>query len=478
MTLTIRRRLRYVDLADHLQSQILKGTLRAGEKAPSVRRLSRQRQVSITTVLQAYYLLENRGYLAARARSGFFTRLPRVRPPQIRAPLSSPTNSADVNNLLSSIISSFSSAKYFALGAAAPNPDLLPRRRLNLIIRRIARHNPTHSDRYEFPPGSAELRHAIARRSIAYGFNASEDELIITTGAMEGLNLALRAVAKPGDLIAIESPTYFGILQIIESLGMKALEITTTCGGGLDVSALAAAIAKYRIKACLVSANCQNPLGFVMRDDAKRALVDLLTKHRIPLIEDDIYGDLAFGMERPRPAKAFDRDDYVILCSSTSKTMQPGLRVGWVQSRRYFREICDLKYLTTVATPSLSQAAVAEFMNSGGYDRHVNKLRHQTQRQLSYALKAVSDSFPDGTCATQPAGGFLLWVELPRKVRSRDVYRRALKAGISIVPGDVCSPRQRFNHHLRINCAHPRSLEFDTAVAEIGRICRELNGAR
>lgn len=471
---TRQRLLRYVELADQLQKHMEKGTLRAGEKVPSVRRLSRQHGVSVATVLQAYYLLENRGFLVARVRSGFFIQRPKVRPPLVRVPPASPTHGAGVNNLLNGIISSFSRAKYVGLGEAAPNPDLLPRRRLNLILRRIARHNPTHSDRYELPPGSVQLRHAIARRSIAYGCSASEDELIITAGAMEGLNLTLRAVAKPGDIIAIESPTYFSVIQIIESLGMKALEITTSSLSGMDINALRAAIAKYRIRACVVSTNCQNPLGFIMRDDAKQALVEELTKHRIPLIEDDLFGDLAFGSERPRPAKAFDPDDYVILCSSTSKILQPGLRVGWVQSRRYYRAINDLKFLTTVATSSLSQAVVAEFLNSGGFDRHLNRLRFVCQRQVTAALQVVSDTFPSGTRATQPAGGFLLWIELPRKILSLDVHRRALRAGISIVPGDVFSPRRRFNHHLRISCAYSSSAEFTEALAEVGSICRKL----
>jgi DNA-binding transcriptional MocR family regulator len=470
----------YVAIADELEAQIRSGSLPVGERAPSLRAMSRGKRVSITTVQQAYYRLEDRGFLSPRARSGFYVRLPAsASAPEPR----SATGSTDpatvtVSGLLHSIIHSFAGARLTQLGAATPGPQHLPTERLNLLLRRTARQDPQLGAGYEFPPGNARLRHAIAKRAATYDGDVAAEDVITTVGTMEALNLSLRAVARGGDAVAIESPTYFGILQMIESLSMKAVEVPTHPRLGPDLDSLESAFRRRRVQACILMANCHNPLGYVLPQERKRDLAVLAGKYRVPIIEDDIFGDLDYGPSRPSTVKSFDRTGWVILCSSVSKTLAPGYRVGWVQTQRFRKEIVNLKFVATVATPTLQQLVVAQFLETGGYDRHLSRLRRVLRSQVEHYLDAVIRRFPPGTRITRPQGGYVLWVELPGRIRSLEVYRRALGQGISITPGDVFSARGRFRNHLRLSCGHPCTEEVMGALEEIGQICRSLGRRR
>jgi DNA-binding transcriptional MocR family regulator len=287
---------------------------------------------------------------------------------------------------------------------------------------------------------------------------------------MEALNLAIRAVAKPGNVIAVESPSYFGVLQVIESMGMRALEVPTHPREGLDLEALETAIHRHRVKACVAIPTCHNPLGFVMPDSRKEALVRLLARHEIPLIEDDVYGDLAFAETRPRAAKSFDRDGGVLLCGSFSKSIAPGLRVGWIHPGRFQGEVERLKLLGTLATASLPQWTVARFLESGGYDRHLRRLRVAMARQVELVSQAVARYFPPETCVSRPEGGFVVWVELPEGYDTVALHQAALDSGISISPGPIFSASGRFRHCLRLNCGSAWCERIDRGLLTLGRL--------
>jgi len=225
-------------------------------------------------------------------------------------------------------------------------------------------------------------------------------------------------------------------------------------------------------------ANCHNPLGYVMTDERKRHLADLAARYRVPVIEDDIFGDLAYTPDRPNTVKSFDRSGWVILCSSVSKTLAPGLRIGWVFSDRFSGPILKLKFVSTVATPSLQQMAVAELLDSGGYDRHLHRLRRTLRAQVEGVADAIHRRFPAGTRTTRPAGGYVLWIEMPRRVRSLLVYREAIRRGIALIPGEVFSVRGRFRNYMRISCGHPVSPALLGAIAEIGQIAHRQSSGR
>jgi len=466
----------YLKVARQIEGQIRKGALRVGDKVPSIRGMRRQQRVSVSTVLQAYFWLENQGWIEPRPQSGFYVRIPYaelVPEPEFQPSRSVPTE-VGVGELLDEVVRAVGDSAKVPFGAACATPALYPNRKMNRIIQKITRQNPEHSTRY-IPNGIEALRRQIARRSIGYGCSFSPSELVITCGGMEALNLGLRAVARPGDVIAMESPTYFAMLQIIESLGMKAIEIPTYPKGGMDLDGLATAIRKHRVRACISMTNSHNPLGYVLSDEYKKSLVTLLKQHNLPLIEDDVYGDLTFNGIRPKTAKTFDTEGLVLLCSSFSKILSPGFRVGWIHPGRYLDAVSRLKFINTIASPSLPQLAIAEFIESGGYDRHLRGLRTAFVSQVQLVSQAIAKYFPEGTKISRPAGGFVLWVELPKKIDALKLYRAALAQNISIVPGQIFSPSGQFKHHIRISCGQIWSDVVDRALLTLGRLCEKSN---
>jgi DNA-binding transcriptional MocR family regulator len=468
----------YLKVARQIEGQIRKGTLRVGDKVPSIRGMRRQQRVSVSTVLQAYFWLENRGWIEPRPQSGFYVRVPYselVPEPDYRASRCAPTE-VGVGDLLDEVVKSIGDQTKVPLGAASAGSLLYPNRRLNQIIQRIVRHNPEHSARYDLTTGIEALRRQIARRSIAYGCSFSPNELVITCGGMEALNLGLRAVARPGDVIAMESPTYFAILQIIESLGMKAIQIPTHPRSGMDLDVLSSAIQKHRVRACITISNCHNPLGFVLEDDYKKNLVALLTRQKVPLIEDDIYGDLTFTGIRPKTAKTYDTEGIVLLCSSFSKVLAPGFRVGWIHAGRFRDSVTRLKFINTITSPSLPQMAIAEFIESGGYDRYLRGLRATLGNQVQLVSQAIAKYFPAGTKISRPAGGYVLWVELPPRVDAVKLYRAALTENVSIVPGVIFSASGQFRNYIRLSCGNPWSDAVERALITLGKLCEKNAG--
>ncbi len=465
------RAFRYRQVAGKLAGLIDQGVLRTGERVPSVRRISEQEGVSVSTILQAYTLLESRGYLEARPQSGFYVRSRRESlPPEPRAAAPSRQATRVWVSELVSVLQSGLDPEVVPFGEACPSLKLLPSRKLNRMLAALARRSGPEINDHSFPPGNYELRRQVARRSIDWGANLRPEEIVTTFGATEALHLCLRAVAQPGDLVAIESPMYFGTLLLLEHLNLQAVEIPAHPRDGMDLERLAEACKKHRIRACVASPNFSNPIGCRMPDDRKRELVALLARRRIPLIEDDIWGDLYFTGTRPKTAKAFDKEGLVLLCSSFSKMLAPSYRVGWVAAGRYQAKVEALKLAATMETSTLLQVVVAEFLENGGYDRHLRKLRAALALQTDQVLAGVGEHFPPGTKVTRPAGGFVLWVELPRGVNAIELHGRALAERISIAPGPLFSARKGYQNYIRLSCSTPWSEKLDRALATLGRL--------
>lgn len=465
----------YEQVADHIVELIDRGTLHAGERLPSIRKLSSQMDVSISTVLQAYMMLEGKERIEAKPQSGFYVRPARHLAPEPRASSPSPlVTRVGVSELVAQVFQTAHDPQVTQLALSTPSPEHLPVKRLNRLMAAAMGKAGARALSYDFPPGYQPLRHEIAKRSIEAGCKLAESEIVTTHGTMEALNLCLRAVAKAGDVIAIESPAFYGTLQVIESLGMKALEIATDPRDGIVLDALAAAMRRQKIKACLLVTNFSNPLGSYMPDANKKALVELLARREVPLIEDDIYGDLCFAGPRPKAAKAYDKDGLVLLCSSFSKTLAPGYRVGWTAPGRFRPQVESLKFTSSMATTTAPQMAIAEFLQSGGYDRYLRKLRRILAGQVEQMRHAVSRYFPGGTKITRPQGGYVLWVELPRSVDSLELHRRALAQKVSIAPGPIFSAKQKYKNFIRLSCGLPWSEKVDHAVQTLGELARKL----
>jgi DNA-binding transcriptional MocR family regulator len=466
----------YEEVAERIARLIDAGTLKPGERVPSVRKLNVQMGVSISTVLQSYLLLEDKGLIEARPQSGYYVRLrPRELPPEPRmsAPRSTATK-VDMCELALEVHEALMDPAIVPLGAATPSDELLPTKKLYRLLSMVARKYGTTSNRYDTPQGNLELRRQIARRSLDWGCNFSPDDITITVGCSEAMNLGLRAVTRPGDAVAVESPVYFGFLQILESLNLKAVEIPTCPREGMSLDALEQALKRHNIRAVFASGNFQNPLGTLMPEKTKKELVELLAHREIPLLEDDIYGDLYFGTTRPRTLKSFDHRGNVLLCSSFSKTISPGFRIGWIVPGRFNMVVRRLKLTNSISTATLPQMAIAELLASGGYDRHMRHVRKVYAEQVQIMTQAVRRYFPEGTKVTRPAGGTVLWVEFPAKVDSVELYRKALGKGISIVPGPLFSPKRQYTQCIRLNCGHPWSEKFEEGMITLGQLAMKM----
>ncbi|MTJ79978.1 MAG: PLP-dependent aminotransferase family protein [Telmatospirillum sp.] len=466
----------YRTLVDKLTGLIDRGVLRPGERLPSLRRIAGDERVSLTTALQAYGVLESLGYIEARPRSGYRVcdtggPLPEVPATSVPDGRSAPV---DVGDLVADLLRGGQNPDLIPLGAATPGGDLLPRRAMDrLLTAAIRRSGRAGEPDSSFPPGEPDLRRQIARRSLEWGGGLDPDGILVTAGGTQAIDLCLRAVTGPGDLVAVESPCYFGILLLLEALGLPVIEIPTHSGEGIRLDSLAAALASHDIRACVLSPCFSNPLGSRMPDGAKRDLVAMLRRRGIPLIEDDTYGELCHRGPRPRPAKAFDADGLVMLCSSFSKILAPGYRIGWVAPGRFRDRVERLQLASTLAAPGIFQRAVSGFLESGAYDRHLRRLQSAAGDQCRRMAGAIGALFPAGTRVTRPDGGILLWVELPDGVDAIDLSRRALAAGIGVCPGPVFSATGRYRNFIRLNAGCPWSPVLEQALARLSGIVRQ-----
>jgi DNA-binding transcriptional MocR family regulator len=464
----------YQKVADEIGALITAGTLRAGERVPSVRRLSRQQGVSVSTVLQAYQRLEDIGLIEARPQSGYYVRRRRAEveePEASRPPRRVLT--VEVNALADAMLAHTNDPAFVAFGSGCPSPELFPLERIRRVISSVARRDRHALGRYGLPPGSERLRRAVARRALEWGCRIDYRELVTTTGCMEAINLCLRALTRPGDLVALESPTYFGFLQILKGLGLRALEIPTHPRTGISLEALELALHEHPVKAVLVMTNVSNPIGATMSDAAKKRLVELLAARNVPLIEDHIYADLHFGASPPKAAKAYDRGGNVMLCGSFSKTLSPGLKAGWIVPGRWGDAIRILKFVASGGQTELVELAVAELIESGGYERTLRGLRRRFEEQVDAARGVIAESFPRGTRVTRPSGAFILWVELPKGCDSVALFEALVERGITIGPGPMFSASQRYRNCMRLSVGSTWSARHEQALREVGRLARQ-----
>lgn len=468
----------YQQIAGEFASQIEAGALLPGGKLPSVRELARLRGISPTTASEAYELLKLRGAIEARPRSGYFVSkatLPPLHLPERNVALL-PSASAASEDLLQDMLTASNDALIFPFGAAIPAASYLPAAALNRLMRKTLRNKPELLAAYRFAPGSLSLRETLALRYQRLGVKLTAKAIVTTAGAIEAIGLALSAVAEPGATVALEAPTYPGIFQLVRSMGYRVLEIPLDATRGLTPEALQSALSKARgsLKAVVSIPNFSNPLGTCVSDVDKQELVRIASREGIVLVEDDIYGDLAYSRARPKPLKAYDKDDSVILCTSFSKTISPALRVGCAISAKYAHRLGALKYARGSGVSALSEEVLQQFLERGSYERHLAKVRGDYQTLMARYSREILQQFPAGTRVAQPEGGFILWVELPQGVDSVEVQKSALRRRISVAPGSIFSDDgTHYRNYIRLNCAIPWTPAAQKALGQLARICAE-----
>ena len=464
--------LRYQTIAEQLAEAIRRGVYRAGNRLPSLRAAARAHRVALGTASRAYAELERRGLIEARPRSGYVVARPVARAhaePQLSTPRRRRT-SVDVSELVFELLDEIKVAGMVPLGSAFPSPTLFPLPALNRAAAAAARRLDPWCSVTDLPPGNEALRRAIAQRYVLSGCDVDPAGIVITNGALEAINLCLQAVTRPGDAVAIESPAFYATLQAIERLGLKAVEVPTDPRTGMDIDELARSIRQQRVRACVLMSSFQNPLGCSMPEEHKAALRAVIEQHGIPLIEDDVYAELYHDGMRPRPVKAGDRSGLVMHCSSFSKSLAPGYRIGWTAPGRYAEHVTRLKIMTSIATASLPQATLAAYLRHQAFDRHLRHLRASLTVQHRALTESMDRHFPENCRVTRPAGGYFLWVEFPDRVDTVELHRAIEREQISLAPGPLFSASRAYRNCVRLNFGHPFSRAHERAIARIGAL--------
>lgn len=465
----------YTALANEIATSIATGTLRPGDRLPSLRELRDRRGGSLSTVSEAFRVLEDRGLIEARPQSGFFVRQQRAGTPPKSRPSPVPA-AVTVNKRLWDYLQ-LTRGRQHGFCYAVMSPECFPNAQLQRLMNEALKDAPNLLSEYGGTRGLQGLRRQIARHAMEWGGQLTADDVQITAGGIEALNLALRATTQPGDVVAVESPTYFGLLQLLEAMGLKALEIPTDPQRGISVPALELATRDGAVAACVFMPNFSNPTGSLMLEDDKRAMVRLLAERGIPLIEDDIYGEFYHGRERPVPAKAFDETGNVLYVASFTKLVAPGMRVGWIAPGRYRERVEILKYINTFSTPAITQATLARFLESGGYDQHMRRLRRLCADQLGRLNDGLARYFPVGTRWTRPCGGYLSWVALPSGADATRLLQASVPEDISFAPGPLFSARHSYRHYLRLCAGSPWSSDVEARLKRLGELAqRQLDG--
>ncbi|MDQ4429460.1 PLP-dependent aminotransferase family protein [Yokenella regensburgei] len=460
---------RYQHLANLLAERIEQGLYRHGEKLPSVRALSQEHGVSISTVQQAYQTLETLQLITPQPRSGYFVAPRKAQPPvpAMSRPVQRPVEVTQWEQVLT-LLDARNDKQVTAFGGGSPDvtqPSLKP---LWREMSRIVQHNPSDILSYDELPGRRELREQIARLALDGGTVVTADDIVVTHGCHAALSIALFSVCKPGDIVAVESPSFYGTMQLLRGFNIKAIEIPTDPQTGISIEALELALEQWPIKGVILVPNCNNPLGFIMPDERKRAILSLAQRHDIAIFEDDIYGELANDYPRPRTIKSWDIDGRVLLCSSFTKTLAPGLRVGWIAPGRYLDRVLHMKYATSGTNVPTTQLAVASFIREGHYHRHVRRMRQIYQSNMETYTCWVRQYFPCGICVTRPQGGFLLWIELPEHVDMVCVANQLCRLKIQIAPGSLFSASGKYRNCVRLNCALPPTEHHQEVVKQLG----------
>jgi len=463
----------YRQVIDLIADNIDSGALRAGDRLPSLRRMSKRIGVSIPTVRQAYIELERQRRVESRPQSGFYVRnLPGnelVRPaPAFRR--SAKPIPVIGRSLMDRVYDGLYTPGVVPFGIANPCMVKPAAKALHRTMKRVMARAEERSLGYAPTLGEPGLRRQIAYRYLdTVGGKIDPDNICISNGGQEALLLALQAVADKGDVVAVESPTYHGMLELIHSLGMLAIEIETCPEEGVTLSALRQTLEAHPVKACLFSTTLNNPLGVSMPEEYRKTLVEICEEHEVTLIEDDVYGDLIFDGHRPKPAEFFSRSGRVLTCGSFSKTAAPGYRIGWLIAGKYINKITQLKRSFSCSSGLLQQLTLGEFLASGDYDRYLKTLRPELQCNAERMSALVAQYFPRETRTSKPVGGGVLWLELPKKVDSEVLFDLAIDAGISIAPGLIFSPCNRYRNFIRLSYGHPWSERIEESIGWLGK---------
>ncbi|MFV1983979.1 MAG: PLP-dependent aminotransferase family protein [Thiohalomonadales bacterium] len=469
----------YDAIAQELTQAIDHGTYSVGTRMPSLRQLCEQYHVSMTTAQQVYSVLEDASLIATRPRSGYYVRS-RTREfdtqPAASQPIDTPRDALYSKDSITLYEDYYADNIYQFGSIGSPSEELIPDRIIARHITKAVKEYPSESCQYDTPMGNIELRKQIVQRMFDSGCKVNVENIIITQGCQGAIALALQAITTKGDTVAVESPIYPGVNQLLCQLELKVLEIPTHPRDGADLGALSRLIKRQtnNVKACILIPNCQNPLGGIMPEENKRHLIKILANANIPLIEDDAMGDLIYKKPRPKAAKSYDEDGNVLYCSSFSKVLGPGHRIGWIEPGKFYEKVIYNKAVSSLMTPPYIQHAFTEFLKGGSYIRTVNKATTVYLARMTQLRRWVYEYFPKGIRYTNPQGGYFLWIELPKSIDAKMLTTMALKRKIGIGLGSLFSSSELFKNHVRLSCTDSKMERMRIATQALGGMAYEI----
>jgi DNA-binding transcriptional MocR family regulator len=466
----------YLQIAGSLEQQINSDVLKVGDKLPSIRMICRQHGVSMTTAQYAYYELEAKSLIEPRPQSGYYVSNS-FRKKMAMPAVSRPENKPAAKTVTDVIENSFhptSEKNFIVFSRGVPAMKLLPVAKLNKGALQAVRSLPGGGTTYEPLQGNERLRTQVARWSFSWKGNLSEKDILTTAGCMSAISYCLMTLTKRGDTIAVESPCFYGILQLAQSLGLKILELPTDPQTGVDMDSLKKIVQKTKLAACIFVSNFNNPFGSLMPEDHKKEAVKLLAKYNIPLIEDDIYGDLYFGDKRPTCCKTYDENGMVLLCSSFSKTLAPAYRVGWVAAGKFMNEAMKIKLFHSLSSTAITHEAIGSFLETGRYEAHLRKLRKTLYTNYLQYVRVIGECFPEGTKISRPQGGLSLWVELPKSIDTIELYNEAVSRKITFSPGSLFTLQKQFSNCMRLTYGLEWNEKTEGGLKVLGKLAKGI----
>lgn len=464
---------KYQRLALELETDIAKGRLAPGEKLPSIRTMSKETNLSVNTIERALELLEGRGLITIRSQSGSYVKTEVPKNEFSSDKFTNTPKTVKVDDYIRFLLELTSASNSIPFGLGFLDPDLYPHRAIKRTATKLMREEPDVISKYSHPPGEWAYRLSVSKYLKKHGTHISPEEVIATTGAMNGVETALRALCEPGDTVIIEIPQFWTVLQIIEVLKLKVIEVPAHPVTGIDLEKLRAATKTGKVKAAVVMPNFNNPLGCLVSDENKRELVSILAEKDIAIIENDAYSDLAHNGKRAISLKEFGDPSQIITCSTFAKTISPGLKIGWMAPGKYFDEVQKIQRSTSTGVSRLSQMIIARYLGTREHEKNLNILRSECGKQLNRIAETVVRHFPRGTSVSSPKGGLVLWIELPGNIDAVELFRRSISQKIVVCPGAIFSASNQHKNHIRINGGMKFTPKVEQALIELGKMVKD-----
>lgn len=468
----------YISFANKIAKMIEDRIYKSGDKLPSIRSLHKKKELSIGTILQSFNYLIDKGLVVSKEKSGYFVNdnlgknlaLPKA------LPVSLVQSSVKVDGLIQKLPADNKNKNFVSFANAFPDNRLLPFNSIKRAIQQTSRDITGSYLTLEDRKGNKKLRTEIAKRSLIWKATTHFEEIIITNGTTEAIMCSLKAITQPGDTVLVQNPCFHGVLQILECLELKIATVPSHPEEGISIEDVKEICGKVSVKACVFVSNFNNPDGASINTETKKELAAFASTFQIPIIEDDIYGELFLTGKRPDTIKTYDKDGWVLYCSSFTKTLMPGFRIGWCAAGRFIEQVARIKSMQNHSCSTFDQLVILQLLNSGIFERHLQKFRLELHKNLNQTIDFIEHYFPDGTKITRPKGGVMIWIELPEYINATDFLDTAFEQDISYAPGEIFSSKGDYQNYIRISYCSLWEQKTEKALMKLGKLFSNISG--